>query len=55
MTVPRLSLLEIHQRLQGHFGALNWWPADTPFEVVVGTILTQNTAWTNVEMAINTP
>jgi endonuclease III related protein len=29
-----------------------WWPAKTPFEVIVGAILTQNTAWTNVERAI---
>jgi endonuclease-3 related protein len=31
---------------------LHWWPADSPFEVVVGAILTQNTAWRNVEYAI---
>jgi endonuclease-3 related protein len=30
----------------------NWWPGDTPFEIMVGAILTQNTAWTNVEKAI---
>lgn len=34
------------------FGAQNWWPAETPFEVVVGAVLTQNTAWRNVERAI---
>lgn len=33
-------------------GPQHWWPADTPFEVIVGTILTQNTSWTNVEMAL---
>lgn len=33
-------------------GPSGWWPADTPFEVAVGAILTQNTAWTNVERAI---
>lgn len=33
-------------------GPQHWWPADTPFEVCVGAILTQNTAWTNVERAI---
>ena len=38
--------------LNGYFGDLHWWPADDPFEVMVGAILTQNTAWTNVEMAI---
>ncbi|MFA6561885.1 MAG: endonuclease III domain-containing protein [Verrucomicrobiia bacterium] len=35
-----------------HFGPQRWWPGDTPFEVCVGAILTQNTAWTNVEKAI---
>jgi endonuclease-3 related protein len=34
------------------FGPQGWWPADSPFEVIVGAILTQNTAWTNVEKAI---
>lgn len=33
-------------------GAQDWWPGRTPFEVIVGAILTQNTAWTNVERAI---
>ncbi len=43
---------EIHNLLYQHFGPLNWWPADSPYEVAVGAILTQNTAWTNVEYAI---
>jgi len=43
----------IQKRLHEHFGPLHWWPADTPFEVAVGAILTQNTAWTNVEYAID--
>jgi len=34
------------------YGAQHWWPADTPFEVMVGAILTQNTNWKNVEKAI---
>ncbi len=45
-------LITIFERLKRHFGQSRWWPAETPFEVVVGAILTQNTAWTNVEMAI---
>jgi len=49
---PQLSLLEIFNRLLECFGPLHWWPADTPFEMCVGAILTQNTAWTNVEKAI---
>lgn len=36
----------------GRYGHLSWWPAETPFEVCIGAILTQNTAWTNVEKAI---
>jgi endonuclease-3 related protein len=34
------------------FGPQHWWPARTRFEVVVGAILTQNTAWSNVERAL---
>jgi endonuclease-3 related protein len=49
---PADSLIEIFNRLAEHFGPLHWWPAESPFEVVVGAILTQNTAWRNVERAI---
>lgn len=42
----------IQKRLHEHFGPQHWWPADSPFEVVIGAVLTQNTAWTNVERAI---
>ena len=45
-------LLEMHRKLSAHFGPLNWWPGDTPFEITVGAILTQNTNWANVEKAI---
>jgi endonuclease-3 related protein len=48
----RAKLRELYTRLYGHFGPQNWWPADSPFEVVVGAILTQNTSWLNVEKAI---
>jgi endonuclease-3 related protein len=48
----REELLKIYKLLDGYFGDLNWWPAVNPFEVMVGAILTQNTAWTNVEIAI---
>lgn len=52
--MPSLSrnLGEMYERLFGHFGAQGWWPGETPFEVCVGAILTQNTAWHNVEKAI---
>lgn len=46
------SLVEVYDRLAGHFGPQNWWPGETKFEVIVGAVLTQNTAWTNVEKAI---
>lgn len=41
-----------YRRLRAHFGHQAWWPAETPFEVCIGAILTQNTAWTNVERAL---
>ena len=47
-----LDLLSIYQLLHACFGPQHWWPAKTPFEVIIGAILTQNTAWTNVEKAI---
>ncbi len=46
------TLLEIYSLLYGHFGPRHWWPARDPFEVMIGAILTQNTAWPNVEKAI---
>jgi len=42
----------IFNRLAIAYGPLHWWPAETPFEVAIGAILTQNTNWKNVEMAI---
>jgi endonuclease-3 related protein len=46
------ELVVIYEKLYGFFGPQNWWPGDTPFEVAVGAILTQNTNWGNVERAI---
>lgn len=46
------ALRRAYPLLRGHFGHQQWWPGDTPFEVCVGTILVQNTGWTNVERAI---
>jgi endonuclease-3 related protein len=48
----RRALLAVHDRLLAAYGPQRWWPGDTPFEVMVGAILTQNTAWSNVEKAI---
>ncbi|HYF00091.1 MAG TPA: endonuclease III domain-containing protein, partial [Planctomycetota bacterium] len=36
------------------YGPQRWWPGDSPFEIMVGAILTQNTSWKNVEKAIAT-
>jgi len=46
------SLSGIYKRLYSAFGPQYWWPADSPLEVMVGAILTQNTNWQNVEKAI---
>jgi endonuclease-3 related protein len=48
----RVSFRKIFERLQEYFGDLHWWPGDSPLEVIIGAILTQNTAWKNVEAAI---
>jgi endonuclease-3 related protein len=45
-------LQEMYARMLERLGPQNWWPAETPFEVMVGAILTQNTNWRNVERAI---
>jgi endonuclease-3 related protein len=51
-TTGSLSLLQVFEMLLSAYGPQNWWPGDTPFEVMVGAILTQNTAWGNVAQAI---
>ncbi|MDE0637017.1 MAG: endonuclease III domain-containing protein [Candidatus Poribacteria bacterium] len=47
------KLLDLYHQLRAEYGALKWWPADTPFEVALGAILTQATAWRNVVKAID--
>ena len=47
------ALPDIYRRLYGAYGPQGWWPGGSPFEVVVGAILTQAAAWTNVEKAID--
>lgn len=42
----------VYERLREHYGPQHWWPAETSFEVVVGALLMQQTAWANVERAI---
>jgi len=46
-------LQTLYRKMDHHFGDLRWWPGDTPFEIAVGAILTQNTNWGNVERAID--
>ena len=45
-------LLDIYRRLYQEYGPQGWWPGDGPLDVVIGAILTQSVAWTNVEMAL---
>ncbi|MCZ6563655.1 MAG: endonuclease III domain-containing protein, partial [Deltaproteobacteria bacterium] len=52
MNTSRRELIQVYHRLYRHYGDLHWWPGESPLEVSVGAILTQNTAWSNVEKAI---
>ncbi len=47
------ELRAVFDLLLGRYGRQGWWPGESPFEVMIGAILTQNTAWSNVERAIN--
>ena len=47
------TLIEVYQRLFEELGPQHWWPGESPFEVVVGAVLVQNTSWKNVERAID--
>ena len=47
-----MYLAEVYRILFGQWGPQGWWPGQTRLEIIVGAILTQNTAWTNVEKAI---
>lgn len=47
------ELLDIYDSLLKEFGHRNWWPADGPFEVIIGAILTQNVSWKNAKKAID--
>lgn len=48
----RKKLQDIYDRLFTRYGPQHWWPAEEPFEIMVGAILTQSAAWTNVEKGI---
>jgi endonuclease-3 related protein len=47
------KLMEAFDRMLAAFGPQHWWPGDSPFEIMVGAVLVQNTAWRNVERAID--
>ena len=49
----RQRLTDIYDRLLEHYGPRDWWPADSRFEVMVGAVLVQNTAWSNAARAIH--
>ncbi len=46
------KLMEAYERMLAAFGPQHWWPGDSPFEIMVGAVLVQNTSWRNVERAI---
>jgi endonuclease-3 related protein len=45
--------MEVYHRLHAAYGPQHWWPADSPFEVLIGAVLVQNTSWQNVKKAID--
>jgi len=47
-----VDLMQIYHVLRNRFGHRGWWPGETRMEIIIGAILTQNTAWKNVEKAI---
>lgn len=47
------AIKEFYDLLFARYGNLDWWPGETPFEVMIGAILTQNTNWKNVEKALS--
>jgi endonuclease III related protein len=48
----KARLLRLYRALLAHHGPQGWWPARTPFEVAVGAILTQHTAWPGAARAV---
>lgn len=52
LTTESHRLREMYATLMAAYGPQKWWPADTPFEVVLGAILTQGTSWRGVERSI---
>ena len=51
--MKKIDLLNIYETLYEEYGPQHWWPGDSPWEICVGAVLTQNTNWKNVEKAIS--
>lgn len=51
-STPARRLRRMHDRLAAAYGPQHWWPAETPFEVILGAYLTQNTSWKAVERSL---
>lgn len=51
-STPAQRLRRMHEQLEKAYGPQHWWPAETPFEVILGAYLTQNTAWKAVERSL---
>lgn len=49
---PTQRLRSMHDQLANTYGPQHWWPANTPFEVILGAYLTQNTSWKAVEVSL---
>lgn len=53
MSLSSPRLMRLYSLLLAELGPQHWWPGDTPWEIAVGAVLTQNTSWHNVEIAIS--
>lgn len=53
MTLVSEKLHQFYDLMFLKYGPQNWWPGDSPWEICVGAVLTQNTNWNNVEKAVN--
>jgi len=49
---PAEQLMTLYERMLRHFGPQHWWPGESPLEIMIGAVLTQNTNWSNVERAV---
>lgn len=52
MKKAKITIPKVYRKLLAAYGPQHWWPGESKFEIMVGAVLTQNTAWTNVERAI---